>query len=247
MSSLSATSLCDGTTSSTSDANDPSIASKVSLCLRLFDSAIMSSSEARTADLSFENLRDQLGRFRLWSNEVGAHTNGNKSLQHQLCDAPRLRQGIIDLLQDLSAIIEKIIQIIEGKTPSWENLPDSDDSDSEFDTDELAERSDSDDNQTELGQLYTNIVEINTCLMRTSASTENPASDRHSVTLRDEVSRESDVTYKIDQIRIKFPKAPQYLLVRLAVAYCARIERTDPFAGVPPFVRRPASILFPAC
>jgi hypothetical protein len=83
MSSLPTTSLCDETPSSTSSSKDPTIASQVFLCLRLFDSAIISLAKAQTAGLPSDNLRDQLGRFRLWSNEVGAH---NGFLQHRLCD-----------------------------------------------------------------------------------------------------------------------------------------------------------------
>jgi hypothetical protein len=246
MSSLMTKSLRDDMPSSTSGSKNADIASQVCRCLRLFENAV-TSLISRTADLPFESLLDQIGRFRLWSNEVGAHKDGNESLQHRLDNAPRLRQGIIDLLQDLDIVIEKTIQILEGKTPPWEDTPDSNESDSDSDS-ASDERSDNGDDQTELAQLYTNIVEINTCLMRTSASIDNSTLERHSIKFRDERSFDDVVTQQqIYAIYDMFPKAPQYLVVRLAAAYDTKRKHTDLSGEVPPFVRRPACILFRVC
>ena len=94
---------------------DNSIASGVIACLRAFrsvhdalDSIVIR--ERESTSLLQVSLSDNVGRFKVWAANVGAHQFARKSsLDYRLRDAPRIKNGVIQLLNELSEIL------LEGK------------------------------------------------------------------------------------------------------------------------------------
>lgn len=63
--------------------------------------------------LSETDLEEELGRFRVWAGNSGAHQNGRVSLDHKLREAHNVHQTVRDLLGDLDdALKEGMIQIL---------------------------------------------------------------------------------------------------------------------------------------
>jgi hypothetical protein len=153
---------------------------------------------------------DQLGRFRLWCGNVGAHRHGKASLDHKLRKASHILGQALELLQNLETILEEVNEIIAGERVSAEDLPDSDSEASEDGQDWLPEVS----TTTELAQLACDLAETNTCLMRLSMAIQNPAPHDQF-----KQSGNIDVThfepFDIDHVRGKFPLAQDYLVFRL--------------------------------
>lgn len=87
-----------------------SIADQVKHCFAAFRRA---SSELDQADeqiarkIRSSDLTDELGRFRLWCGNIGAHRDGRSSLAHKLRDASHIREQVIELLQNLQVTIEE--------------------------------------------------------------------------------------------------------------------------------------------
>jgi len=59
-------------------------------------------SENRDASAIAPTLRNDCGRFRVWAENVGAHRTGRLSLDRRLEEATRVKQLVVDLLQDLA-------------------------------------------------------------------------------------------------------------------------------------------------
>lgn len=47
------------------------------------------------------SIKNQLGRFRVWSTNLGAHRTGRSSLNYRLQDASHIRTQVINLLNGL--------------------------------------------------------------------------------------------------------------------------------------------------
>ncbi len=151
----------------------PSVAQYVRSCLDDFQATITSLSVAQPcikSKLHPDAISDELGRFRIWSGEVGAHRSGQESLDYKLREASHIRETIIRLLQNTTTSLGKVQAIIREEKISWEDMTDSD---SDTSTGELED--DGRQQKTELGQLLSKIADINTCLMRLSMSIRNPA------------------------------------------------------------------------
>jgi hypothetical protein len=145
---------------------------------------------------------DQLGRFRLWCGNVGAHRHGKASFVHKLREASHISGQVLELLQNLETILEEANEILTGERISAEDLLDSDSEASEDGQDSFPKES----TTTELEQLACNLAETNTCLMRLSMAIRNPAPHDQF-----KQSRNIGVTHfessDIDHVRVKFPLA----------------------------------------
>ena len=81
-----------------------SIATHVESCLRAFSklySGLQSSDRANLYQICLSDVRDELGRFRIWSGDTGAHRTGRSSLSYRLRDASHLKVRVIGLLMGL--------------------------------------------------------------------------------------------------------------------------------------------------
>ncbi len=200
----------DGTTS---------IATHVRGCLADFKNASNSIKQAK-ADIQQKlpprAIDDELGRFTIWSGNMGAHRKGRASLDYKLREASHIRERVIELLQNLRSVLKDALDIITGNRVAWEDLSDSGSDSSEDD----AQRSEMP-ATTELEQLVSNMTEINTCLMRLSISIRNPAPhDQFKESTNIDMTHYED--FDIAHVRGKFPDAEDYLIIRLGKAISRR-------------------------
>lgn len=200
--------------------DDPSsVATYVHSCLNGFQIACNSMAKAELhvkCKLPPGLINDELGRFSIWSGNVGAHRRGKGSLDYKLREASHIRDRVIELLQNLTSILQEAIDIITGERTAWEDLSDSD---SDMSDDGLQQTEEQP--TTELAQLASNMAEINTCLMRLSMAIRNPAPhDQFKESTHIDVAHFE--TFDIDHVRGKFPMAKEYLVVRLGKAISRR-------------------------
>ncbi|KAK0631462.1 hypothetical protein B0T14DRAFT_559255 [Immersiella caudata] len=160
------------------------------------------------------SLRDEETRFRIWSGNIGAHKNGRSSLSYRLRDASHLQRQVINLLQDLGALIDDAIAIATGQEAPWNELED----------DAQGTEDDFDDGipDTELGQIAVDVVDVVNCLLRLSVSIRNPAPhDRFVASAPTETSHYEP--FDIQHVRSKFGGAmSEDLAVRLGKAISRR-------------------------
>jgi hypothetical protein len=203
-----------------SQPDDPSsIATHVQNCLEDFHNTC---SKLAKAEHPIRNkippgvIHDALGRFRLWVGNIGAHSRGRASLDYKLREASHIRIRVLELLQSLESVLREALEIITGERVPWEDLSDSD-SDASEDEPEQSK----DELPTELAQLVSNMAEINRCLMRLSLAIRNPAPHDQF-----KESTQIDVThfevFDVDHVRGKFPRAADYLVLRLGKAISRR-------------------------
>ena len=57
------------------------------------------SSKERKID-ELEKIQEDIGRYRVWSQNSGAHRSGPLSLEHRLREASRMRGMVVELLED---------------------------------------------------------------------------------------------------------------------------------------------------
>ena len=91
--------------------SDSSIASRVATCLKDFRNlhdALEENTpqEFEVASLLKGLLADNIGRFKVWAANVGAHQFARKSsLDYRLKDAPQIKNSVVRLLDDLSGML----------------------------------------------------------------------------------------------------------------------------------------------
>ncbi|OAL44535.1 hypothetical protein IQ07DRAFT_521615, partial [Pyrenochaeta sp. DS3sAY3a] len=199
--------------------DSPSIATHVQKCLDAYRNACeaMDIAEAHIKrKLQPAVISDELGRFRLWSANVGAHRRSKGSLDYKLREASVLRERVIDLLLNLESVLHEMIEIITGARLPWEDF-----SDSESDISDNQSSHPAEETTTELEQLASNIAEINTCLMRLSMAIRNPAPHDQFINST-KIFVAHFETFDIDHVRGKYPNAKEYLVDRLGKAISRR-------------------------
>jgi hypothetical protein len=130
-------------------------------CLTKFTSLVFSAALADHAqEVSLQRWKDEMGRLRIWSANIGAHQRGQSSLDFRLRDASHIRSQTINLLQGLEDLLNDLKEVLEE---------DSDDENPE-NIENLE-----DDNTTEIQQLHKNIVETIHHIYRMSMIIRTPA------------------------------------------------------------------------
>jgi hypothetical protein len=107
---------------------------------------------------------DELGRLRVWAANVGAHQEGQSSLDYRLRDASHIRQQILRLFDDLDYTLSEIEELFSDSGASAK----SQDLDYE--------------DKVELQQLRTTLGDVVDCLYQISLLIRKPA--RHDRLLR---------------------------------------------------------------
>ena len=78
-------------------------------CVRSFSDlcgALQQPAREFTDEISLPGVASQLGRFRVWAGNIGAHQHGRRvSLDYRLRDASRLKDQVVELLKDLDETI----------------------------------------------------------------------------------------------------------------------------------------------
>ncbi|KAH6625408.1 hypothetical protein C7974DRAFT_200963 [Boeremia exigua] len=203
---------------STNQQDVSTIAQRVHNCLNKFQEALNDLLVAKPhikAKLPAGGLLDELGRFRIWSGNVGAHRKGRGSLDFKLREASHIRERVVELVQDATVVLGELQALFTGARVPWEDLSDSD---SDTSTSCSGEHQES---TTELSQLLSNIAEINTCLMRLSMSIRNPA-PHDQFKQSKHIGSSHYEAFDVEHVREKFPHAADYLVVRLGHAISRR-------------------------
>jgi hypothetical protein len=111
-------------------------------------------------EVSLQSWKDEIGRLRIWSANIGAHQRGQSSLDFRLRDASHIRSQTINLLQGLEDLLDDLKEVLEevSDNEAPENVENP-----------------SDDNTTEIQQLHKDIVETIHHLYRMSMIIRTPA------------------------------------------------------------------------
>jgi hypothetical protein len=83
------------------------IASHVSQCYCSFEKLRQLLEKELREDINLSDVVDELGRFRVWAANIGAHRRGRMSLDFQLRDALHIKERIHSLLQDLNDKVQQ--------------------------------------------------------------------------------------------------------------------------------------------
>ncbi|KAH7386953.1 hypothetical protein DE146DRAFT_635725 [Phaeosphaeria sp. MPI-PUGE-AT-0046c] len=145
-------------------------------------SSALNDSDGKWAHLvDYEGFQDEIGRFRVWSGNLGALQKGHSSLDYRLRDSPLLSSNALKFLQDLEDNINEAIAIVTEARLPYESQPkpgkseadDDDDDDSFFDEDE---DEDDDDGapRSELSMRFAEIVDIIDNLYKLSVRIRTP-------------------------------------------------------------------------
>lgn len=223
-----------------------SIASLYNVCVRSFRQLCdsLDDSDGEFGDqITTAGLQDELGRFRVWAGNVGAHRSGRLSLDHKLRESLQIHSKVSELLQDLDESLQTskslpgcaspdlrrladensvAITIISHERIPSDELSSSDSSVSSLDDEESAgvEEVESD-LTTELQERFKEVGHVITCLYRFSISIRSPAQrDRLEKCASIDVSHYE--FYDIQHASNKFPGVEQFLLDRLGKANSRR-------------------------
>ncbi|KAI9763063.1 MAG: hypothetical protein M1840_000954 [Geoglossum simile] len=160
--------------------------------------------------------RDELGRFRVWAGNVGAHRSGRVSLDYRLREARDMREGVCKLLDHLKIVLERAYSILSGKQlPHDVELFDPDSSDDGIDAVNLLQP------KTELQEIFRSVQKVIVYLYDLALYFRRPAqSDRLPKLAKIDIShfREWDQRH----VEEKFPHASPALIRRLGRANSER-------------------------
>ena len=92
------------------DMDTETIADRVQACFSLFRQVLIEleqSSVNVTQKIRPSDVRDEIGRFRLWCGNIAAHRKGKSSLDYRLREASHISGQARELLRDLRVILEE--------------------------------------------------------------------------------------------------------------------------------------------
>ncbi|RSL92276.1 hypothetical protein CDV31_015232 [Fusarium ambrosium] len=186
-------------------------------CLQLFSKAVDASKASTDDPPAYFNrgVRDEQTRFKVWSGNIAAHRTGTGSLDHRLRDSSNIRNQVVNLLRDLSGLLEDAIAIVTGEETSWDQL--SGDEDAVLGED--AEDSDSPD--TELEQISIDVTDAVNCLLRLSVAIRDPAPHDRFV-ISDSADTSHYEQFDIQHVCSKFGSIDSGLAERLGKAITRR-------------------------
>jgi hypothetical protein len=141
----------------------------------------LSTSDGKWANLiDYEGLQDEIGRFRVWSGNLGALQKGHSSLDYRLRDSPLLSTNALKFLKELEDNINEAVAIVTEARLPFELQPKPEKTDEDEDDDDdgfFDEDSDEDDDgssRTELSMRFAEIVDIIDNLYKLSVRIRTP-------------------------------------------------------------------------
>ncbi|KAI6768505.1 hypothetical protein HG531_010694 [Fusarium graminearum] len=202
---------------------EESIADSVRNCLNDFEVIRKADLlEASTADRNAAlEIREEETRFKIWSGNMGAHSEGRRSLQYRLRDASHLQKQVMSLLDELSELLGDAFLIVSGERIPWDRVED----DEEFpqDTESESDSEFGDMPGTEVAQIAQNVSDVVNCLLRLSVAIRNPAPhDRFMSFSSSEASHYEP--FDIQHVKNKFGEIEPFLADRLGKAISRRRE-----------------------
>ncbi|RTE71763.1 hypothetical protein BHE90_013834 [Fusarium euwallaceae] len=186
-------------------------------CLQLFSKAVDASKASTDDPPAYFNrgVRDEQTRFKVWSGNIAAHRTGTGSLDHRLRDSSNIRNQVVNLLRDLSGLLEDAIAIFTGEETSWDQLS----GDEDVVLGEDAEDSDSPD--TELEQISIDVTDAVNCLLRLGVAIRDPAPHDRFV-ISDSADTSHYEQFDIQHVCSKFGSIDSGLAERLGKAITRR-------------------------
>ncbi|MCJ1471573.1 hypothetical protein MMC13_000213 [Lambiella insularis] len=193
----------------------------VTKCLKAFQT--LSNTADATVSTDRLSLRaataDCNGRFRVWSGNIGAHKTGKSSLDHRLRETAYIKTRVLRLLDDLCGLLNEAISIISGvRRPQETTISEEIDPDSGSDFEDGDTKPGQD---TEIQQIFVEILELINCLYRLSMSVRNPTGTQRYIKSA-HIDTSYFEPYDIEHVRQKFPLAWDYLVQRLGKAISRR-------------------------
>lgn len=146
-------------------------------------SSALNDSDGKWAHLiDYEGLQDEIGRFRVWSGNLGALQKGHSSLDYRLRDSPLLSSNALKFLKDLEDNINEAIAIVTEARLPYELQPkpeksedEDEDDDGFFDEDEDEDEDDNDgEPRSELSMRFVEVVDIVDNLYKLSVRIRTP-------------------------------------------------------------------------
>ncbi|KAM7200626.1 hypothetical protein V8F33_003831 [Rhypophila sp. PSN 637] len=167
------------------------------------------------------SLREEQARFKVWAGNIGAHKAGRSSLDYRLRDASHIQEQVIELITELTGLIESARVIIVGEKIPWDKLDDGDSSS----IDDASSEADSVQDEfpkTELDQIVMDAADVINCLLRLSVAIRNPAPHDRFATSVPAIDTDHFEPFDIKHVQGKFGQAEQWLAARLGKAISRR-------------------------
>jgi hypothetical protein len=188
-----------------------SISTSTKACLQALNTFINEHArdqEAPKEGFMIEAWQDELGRFRMWAANIGAHQKGQSSLDFRLRDASHIHQQIIKLLDDLLGLLQDAQDVL------IESGSDADDAYSDSSMDD-------EDSKPEIQQLQESLATTINCLFQMSMLVRKPG--QRDLVLGSKIDR-VDYYESIDvkHVSEKYRKADEGLVSRLGLANTLR-------------------------
>jgi hypothetical protein len=141
--------------------------------------ALLAGNDKWTDLIDYDGLQDEIGRFRVWSGNLGALQKGHSSLDYRLRDSPLLSTNALKFLKELEDNINEACAVVSGDRlpyelqPKPEKAEDEDDNDDGF-FDEDDDEDDNGESRTELSMRFAEIVDIIDNLYKLSVRIRTP-------------------------------------------------------------------------
>ncbi|CAI7607967.1 unnamed protein product [Penicillium glandicola] len=184
------------------------ISSVVVQCLKVLSRLVSEDLSSFASEVPPALWKDELGRFRVWAANIGAHQTGQSSLDHRLRDASHIREQTLRVLQRLQRITEDINDLL--------HLSPEDD-----DFSDLSGGDDDNEHQTEIQSIYHALRDTINNLFQMSMVIRKPA--QHDRLLG---TKRSDAVFyeQFDRLHVasKYPQAGEDILKRLGLAISER-------------------------
>jgi hypothetical protein len=147
---------------------------------QILSNALSTSGGKWSTSIDGEVLEDEIGRFRVWSGNLGALQKGHSSLDYRLRDSPLLSSNALKFLKQLEENINEACAIVSGARLPFEDqtkkvlLEDDEDNDSFFSEDEDDEDGELGTSTSELKMRFEEIVDIIDNLYKLSVRIRTP-------------------------------------------------------------------------
>ncbi|KAJ5385563.1 Zinc finger C2H2 [Penicillium concentricum] len=184
------------------------ILSVVVQCLKDLSQLVLKGLSSFASEVPPPLWKDELGRLRVWTVNIGAHQTGESSLDYRLRDTSHIKEQTLRVLQRLQRITQDINDVLH-------HSPEDDDF-SDISGDE-----DDDEHQTEIQSIYHALRDTINNLFQKSMVIQKPA--RHDRLLG--AKRSDAVLYEpFDRQHVteKYPQAGEDVLNRLGLAISQR-------------------------
>ncbi|KAF8458665.1 hypothetical protein BGX38DRAFT_1264971 [Terfezia claveryi] len=149
-----------------------------------------------TKEISLQLVQDQIGRFRVWSRNMGAHypAHSRMSLDYKLKEASYLQNTVVELLEELNTSLEALCST-QHRVDTIEEVEETDGNDGEKEnnteddnvssTESEATESSSDSPLSDLVFRLDDIANIISCLYTLSVAIRRPVPQDRQISHRD--------------------------------------------------------------